>query len=167
MSDNNLNDLFSQELIYEVKKFQTLKQLFLNGADINYQYPNGWCLLFELTISGLRDELEYFAEKGIDLEVRDRKGRTALFWAINHEEEQMVALLLKLGNDANEKVILTLPALHYAVYTNNKEIVSILLNHGACMENKDLDNKTALDYAYLYDRKELIEILENRVENKL
>lgn len=164
MSHNNFNNLCSQELVLQVENFETLKQLVLNGADINYQYYNGWCLLFELVILGLEEELSYFAKRGLNLEVRDEKGRTALFWAIYHENIEMVALLLKLGISANERIILTLPALHYSVYKNHKKIVNLLLDHSADIEMADINKKTSLDYAYLYKNEEMVKLLKNRVK---
>ena len=48
MSCNTLQDALSSELILSAKDIDTIKQLLINGAEINYQSTDGWCLLFEL-----------------------------------------------------------------------------------------------------------------------
>jgi len=160
MSCNTLQDALSSELILHAKDITTVKQLLLNGADINYQSDEGWCLLFELISSGLEEHIQEINDPILDLHVTDSKGRSALFWAIYHEHPHVIKTLLHLGYDMKQPVTQDLPALHYAVYKNNASIVSTLLEHNVDIDLEDKFEQTALSYAYYYKRDEMIDLLQ-------
>jgi len=160
MSCNTLQDALSSELILNAKDITTLKQLLLNGADINYQSDEGWCLLFELISLGLERHIQEINAPTLDLHITDNKGRSALFWAIYHEHPHVIKTLLSLGYDMKLPVTQDLPALHYAVYKNNASIVSTLLEYNANINLEDKYEQTALSYAYHYKRDEMIDLLQ-------
>ena len=162
MSCNTLQDALSSELILHAEDISTVKQLLLNGADINYQSNEGWCLLFELIVLGLDQHIVALKEDAFDIHIKDAKSRSALFWAINYEKPNIVKTLLALGYDINQNVTDELPALHYAVYKNNATIVTTLLEHQIDIECKDKYENSALGYAYLYQREEMIKLLKQR-----
>ena len=162
MSCNTLQDALSSELILHANNIETLKQLLLNGANINYQSQEGWCLLFELVSLGLDEHILSLKEMSLDINIRDTKGRSALFWAIHHEHIAVIDVLLQLNYDRAQGATHALPALHYAVYKNNADIVNMLLAGGTNIECQDLHHNTALSYAYFYDRKEMITLLKEK-----
>ena len=162
MSCNTLQDALSSELILHAEDISTVKQLLLNGADINYQSNEGWCLLFELIVLGLDQHIVALKEDAFNIHIKDTKSRSALFWAINYEKTNIVKTLLALGYDINQNVTDELPALHYAVYKNNATIVTTLLEHQIDIECKDKYENSALSYAYLYKREEMIKLLKQR-----
>jgi ankyrin repeat protein len=162
MSCNTLQDALSSELILHAHDLTTLKQLLLNGADINYQSKDGWCLLFELISLGLKEHIVALTHFSLDLTIRDGKKRNALFWAIYHKNVQMVETLLNLGYSPVLYVTDELPALHYAIYKNSSAIVNILLHYKFDIECQDLYENTALSYAHLYGREEMVQLLEAR-----
>ena len=162
MSCNTLEDALSSELILHAKDITTVRQLLVNGADINYQSEEGWCLLFELISLGLDEHVITLQDSNIDIEIRDNKGRSALFWAIHHDSPDMINILLNLGYDTSQTVTEELPALHYAVYKNNADIVTTLLEHKLNIECQDKYKNTALSYAYIYKREEMIILLKQR-----
>ncbi|CAA6818643.1 MAG: Unknown protein [uncultured Sulfurovum sp.] len=153
-------NVLSCELLLHADDLDTLEQLVFNGADLNYQAENGWCLLFEFASLDLHKELSHFARKNLNIFNSDTKGRTAIFWAIYHSKVESLKVLLQLGCDANEDAISALPALHYAVYKNNTNIVETLLAHGADIHKEDDLGHTALSYAQVYEREEMIKLLE-------
>lgn len=162
MSCNTLKDALSSELILHATDIQTVKQLLLNGAEINYQSDEGWCLLFELISLNLYEEIASLQNSKLNLEITDSKGRNALFWSIHHEYHDVLKTLISMGCDLSKSVINELPALHYAVYKNNKEITTLLLDEGVDIECKDRHNNTALAYAFLYESEEMIKLLTQR-----
>ena len=162
MSCNTLQDALSSELILHASDSQTVKQLLINGAEINYQSEEGWCLLFELISLNLYQEIVSLKHTKLNIEIIDAKGRNALFWSIYHEHHHVLETLIVMGSDLTTCVTNGLPALHYAVYKNNTEIITLLLESGVDIESKDSHNNTALAYAYLYEREEVITLLTQR-----
>ena len=162
MSCNTLQDALSSELILNARDFDTLKQLVYNGANINYQSEEGWCLLFELISLELSAEIRYFAYKEMDIHLKDSKGRTALFWAIHHNYPTVVKTLIEIGYNPKEYITPELPALHYAVYKNDADIVNTLLEGGVDIESKDKHQITALGYAHIYKKEEMIKLLSHK-----
>jgi len=162
MSCNSLQNALSSELILHARDIVTVKQLLLNGADVNYQSDEGWCLLFEFISLDLDQHILSLEEFSLNTDVKDGKGRSALFWAIHHESAKVMNALLQLGCDVSELVMDGLPALHYAVYKSNAKIVNVLLEKGADIESHDMHKNTALSYAYLYKKEEMITLLKQR-----
>ncbi len=162
MSCNTLQDALSSELILNASDIQTVKQLLSNGAQINYQSEEGWCLLFELISLNLYHEIASLKHTKLNIEIIDTKGRNALFWSIYHEHHHVLETLVLMGCDLTTCVTQGLPALHYAVYKNNPEIITLLLESGVDIESKDSHDNTALAYAHLYEREKVITLLTKR-----
>lgn len=162
MSCNTLESALSSELILHAEDMATIQQLILNGADINYQSEEGWCLLFELVSLGLQQHIVALKDTALDIHITDSKGRTALFWAIHHEYPEVIETLLHLGYDTTRPVTDVLPALHYAVYKDNVSILTVLLEHKLDIEAEDKYHQTALSYAYHYKREAMIKLLKQR-----
>ena len=162
MSCNTLQDALSSELILHAADIDTVKQLLMNGAKINYQSDEGWCLLFELISLNLHKEIASLKTRDLDIEITDAKGRNALFWSIYHENLEVLETLISMGCDLESSVIDGLPALHYAVYKDNIKIVSLLLDKGVHINCKDRYDNTALDYAHLYESENMISVLTQR-----
>jgi len=162
MSCSTLKSALSSELILHANDIETLKQLLINGADINYQSKEGWCLLFELISLGLDKNITQLKNLGMSFDIIDSKNRTALFWAMHYEDEDVIAILINEGYDLSKPVTDVLPALHYAVYKNNTAIVNLLLKHNYDIESKDTYDNTALSYAYHYKNETMIALLKQR-----
>ena len=96
MSCNTLQDALSSELILHATDIQTVKQLLINGAEINYQSEEGWCLLFELISLNAYEEIESLRQHRLNIDLKDAKGRSALFLAIHYQHEAVIQLLLHM-----------------------------------------------------------------------
>ena len=129
MSINEVKQELSKELIFHVDNINTLKQLILNGADINYQNINGWCALFEAVCLGYNETVVFLISMQGDIQLKDKKGRNALFWALYHEDISMVKTLISLGVNPKEEVYPGLSSLEYASYKNNVFLIDILLKN--------------------------------------
>ncbi len=162
MSCNTLQDALSSELILHAADSQTVKQLLINGAEINYQSEEGWCLLFELIALNNYQEIALLNHTKLNIEISDAKGRNALFWSIYHDHHHVLETLIAMGCNLTTCVTNGLPALHYAVYKNNTEIITLLLDQGVDIESKDSHDNTALAYAHLYEREAVITLLTQR-----
>ena len=162
MSCNSLKDALSSELILHAQDTQTLKQLILNGADVNYQSQDGWCLLFECIALNLYQNIIALKNDKLNLNIRDTKGRSALFWAIHYEHNDVIKTLIALDYNLKLTVTKELPALHYAIYKNNKELVNTLLDAGVALDMRDTYDNTALDYAKHYQHTQMVALLEKR-----
>jgi ankyrin repeat protein len=162
MSCNTLEDALSSELILQAKDIETVKQLLVNGADINYQSVEGWCLLFELISMNAYKEIESLRQHRFYIDIKDSKGRSALFWAIHYKHKAVIEVLLTMGINLHENVSNGLPSLHYAIHQNIPEIVCLLLDTGADIESTDPYHNTALNYAMLYENDIMIDLLISR-----
>jgi len=160
MSYNNI-ELLSQELIEHSHNKETINQLLLNGANINYKTSSTWCLLFEFIANADFKSIKYFSKKQLNINIRDNKGRNSLFWAIYFNNDEIFKLLIHLGVNVNNDIIYGIPALHYAVYKNNIEIVKFLLKEKANKLKIDIFGKTAIQYAIRYKHKEIEMLLKN------
>jgi len=162
MSCHSLKDALSSELILHAADTHTVQQLLINGAEINYQSAEGWCLLFELISLNLYQEIALLNHTKLNIEISDTKGRNALFWSIYHDHPNVLKTLIGMGCNLEAHVTYGLPALHYAVYKNNTGIITLLLDEGVDIESKDSHNNTALAYAHLYEREEMVTLLTQR-----
>lgn len=89
--------------------YQTIRYLLRHGADINTvdgEHMNTIMFLLHYPISNSRKCLKtirLLVEKGIDLNYQDKKGRNALFYAIEKEEVEIIRFLLRAGIDVNAR----------------------------------------------------------------
>lgn len=157
----SIKNILSCELLLHAHEIETLEQLILNGADLNYQAENGWCLLFEFVSLNLHKELKHFANKNLNIHMKDYKGRTALFWAIYHNHVECVKTLLDLNYNIHAEVFPSLPPLHYAVYKNSSQIVKLLIASGIDVNHEDNLEQSASAYAQIYEREEMIDLLKS------
>ncbi|EAX91107.1 hypothetical protein TVAG_308670 [Trichomonas vaginalis G3] len=128
---------------------------------------------------------EVLLEHGIDVNITNEYGKTALDYAIKNncretiellrsriakiprKEEYSVSQLLVAamknifprGTDINKKDKNGQTALHIAAWKNNKEVAEILISHDANINEKDIYGKTALSVAAINNSEETAEVL--------
>jgi ankyrin repeat protein len=66
-------------------------------------------------------------ETGVDVNLAQVDGTTALHWAAFHDDAELVALLLKAGADVNTANLYGVPPLAQACINGNATIVKLLL----------------------------------------
>ena len=90
-------------------------------------------------------------EKGVDINLQDADGWTALFAACNDGNAQLTDILLNADADpnisTNEGTWEGISPLMRASQTGNHEIVKLLIQKGADVNKKDQDGWTALHWA--------------------
>ncbi len=94
-----------------------------------------------------RDCLQLILTTGIDTNVQDTKGNTALMFASENSSLTFVKMLLEAGADVNKKNNEGKTALMFASQKDNIEVVQTLLDSGAEINAQTNDGKTPLLYA--------------------
>ncbi|KAM0511528.1 hypothetical protein ACHAPE_009781 [Trichoderma viride] len=96
---------------------------------------------------GRLDAVKLFIERGVDVNLADKKGRTALHWAAVRDNFEMVQYLLKQGASLEIRDDEGYTPALYAAMNGIKSIVETLLDHGADLEYADQRGRTMLSWA--------------------
>ncbi len=96
---------------------------------------------------GQYDVLMMLLDRGVDVNIKDEHGRTALFYAVEEGQTSEVKLLLEKGADVNAKDELGRTALSFAAEEDQTTVAAMLLDAGAEADVKDESGRTPLDYA--------------------
>lgn len=147
------------ELILDtVKSDGGLEQLKFNQIDINHQNSRGWCLLFEAASVFSLNSLEKLLDSGVMINIRDDKGRNALFWALFTGNAKSASLLIRRGIDYCSNIMGGITTLHYTIFKNEFEVFK-LLSDFMNINITDSQGSTPLMCAAFYDRDEMVEYL--------
>ena len=134
------------------KDIEMFKFLLKNGADINRTNFDGDTILLEV----VRDKynarfddstLELLLKHKIDVNKRNNKLETALYWSITNNNDDYTKLLLEHGADPNIHIMKGDTVLHIAVRNKNIELIKLLLEHDADPSIKNNSGKSPLDIA--------------------
>ena len=98
-------------------------------------------------------------EKGEDVNVKGRYGRTPLHSAASLATVEVAALLIEKGADVNVKSISGLTPLHVAAGANKVEVAAWLIKKGATVNVKDSSGRTPLHLAAVADSHETAALL--------
>jgi ankyrin repeat protein len=143
--------------------------LLKQGADLNIsQKNNNFIPLLTAADNGDLKLVKLLLDKGIDIDIQDRFGFTALMLGCKEQNTKTVKYLLDRGADPSKKTTLGQDAFWYAFEKRNYEILEILINH-KCYMNSYYFSKysgsapyfpaTALYQAIYYDDFEMAEFL--------
>ncbi|PNF14881.1 hypothetical protein B7P43_G05129 [Cryptotermes secundus] len=108
------------------------------------------------------ETLIWLLENGVSVNIKDRKGRTPLFYAINEEYPHLVQILIDKGADVNIKQtgLHNVTPLHVAVSHGTFDIVRVLLRNGANMYIPCSSlHQTPVHWAAKEGKVELIELM--------
>ena len=98
-------------------------------------------------------------ESGADVDCKDNQGKTALIYAVENENVELIDTLIEVGADINSQDESGKTAMHYASKNDNVETVQRLFKAGADILIKDTQEKTALENCNIKD-----EFLKNNLE---
>ena len=103
---------------------------------------------------------DILAAGGVDKDIRDALGATALHVATLHANLMVVKLLLDYGFDPNARAVKNgNTPLHYAVAANNIGAARLLLQYYANKNIRNLEGLTPLDKARREGKDEMIRLL--------
>jgi len=142
----------------------SVKLLLARGAPANAQDRDGCSALFQAAGLGSTSIVRILLEHvggGVDLEMRDHKGRTALHIAARKSHIAVLRLLLDSGAKVNAVDGHGKTALFEAVAAGNKAGVQLLLDRKADINTRDERGRTVLMYACEDRLLALVEILRN------
>ncbi|GBE61235.1 ankyrin repeat domain containing protein, putative [Babesia ovata] len=126
-------------------------------VDVTHVDDVGRSALHYASAAGSAPCVEYLLASGVDVNLADRKGWTAIHIAVSKNFTDVAKMLVDAG--ANITTLLKhkcapvrlmdvySPAIHFAAIKGNKEITQLLLDHGATLNDLDSANMTPLHYA--------------------
>lgn len=91
----------------------------------------GFTPLIECAITRQTAIAEQLLARGVEVDKPDVTGRTALFWAVDNSDLELIHVLLKYKADPNAYTTASMPILVYPVLREQTDIKRILYQHGA------------------------------------
>ncbi|XP_036887868.1 ankyrin repeat domain-containing protein 29 isoform X3 [Sturnira hondurensis] len=121
-----------------------VRELVLQGADINLQRESGTTALFFAAQQGHNDVVRFLFEFGASTEFRTKDGGTALLAASQYGHRQVVDTLLKHGANIHDQLCDGATALFLAAQGGYLDVTRLLLSSGAKVNQPRQDGTTAL-----------------------
>lgn len=139
-----------------------VQALLDHGADVNVKDPDGRTPLILAARGAHTGVAQELMDRGADIHARCY-GRSALLWAIESSDIDIVMALLEHGADVNESNENGTTALMSAAEEGHTDVVKVLLDRGASRYARDQDGRTALSYAIHYKRRVKIILVRERL----
>lgn len=103
--------------------------------------------------------IEFFINKGANVEARDKLLKTPLHYACEAGNTLAVKMLMENGSDPFEKDNCGRTALHYSVYCGRTDIIALLTQHTTdIVHMKDHAGRTALHHAVFMEANQVLMI---------
>lgn len=135
-----MHDSYLHHAAFYDKKGTITKMLIDKGADPNIQNINGVTPLIYAVINGLIAVVKVLLDsKIIKLDMSDKLGHSALFYAVQYMRHDIMALLLKKKASMDVKEAKTNNSLvHLAVINNDMKALDILLKNNAKIDQANV-----------------------------
>lgn len=144
----------------QARDAMALNAFFDAGINPNAQNSDGRTVLIAAAARGDLETVNLLLSRGVDLNVKDKRGYSAMSHAIEAMYENVVDVLLSRPElDPNCRGLNQRPALLAYVWRDNKERVEKLVAHGADVNAQDADGDTALHGAAQTGNVEIIRLL--------
>ena len=139
--------------VMKTERPEILDAFIRAGFRVNEPIEDDLTLLMTNTRWPRRSNLiQFFVERGANVNLRDKDGRTALHHALTSRDGGAYAIeLIKNGADVNALDKYGRTPLFYAVSINRRDMVKALLENGADPLKQDERGKTALWYATMQE----------------
>ncbi|KAJ4256269.1 hypothetical protein NW762_009349 [Fusarium torreyae] len=136
-------------------------ETLMNHRDIKEYLPSGSDLIVTAVADGRFKISEGLLRHGMDPDVPDDTGRTALWWAINLQRMDLVKLLLDYNADPNFMTAQLPTPLILAVMGKNLDIIKLLVERGADIEKKEIpgngQERTPMHVALYLNEQEIVQ----------
>ena len=125
-----------------------------SGADLNERGYNDMSPMHCTIFNGLNHLLEILLDNsvGLELNIRDSKGNTALIYATIHNNPCAVKMLIDKGAILNISNVHNETSLILSVKNNKFEIFNLLLENSSCISSVDKNGCNILHYMIEYDK---------------
>jgi len=150
-----ISQINNQILMLDPKEdFDRFIRLMNKGANVNTaaSYP----LIYKVIQQGNLNLLKVLKEKGADINIRDRDGKTPLSVASWNGYKEIVKYLVKNGAYINYGLH---PPLCEAAYSGETEILKILLENGGDVNFRDEEKRSPLHCAAMGNQLKVIQLL--------
>ncbi|XP_048662389.1 ankyrin repeat domain-containing protein 29 isoform X5 [Marmota marmota marmota] len=157
-----------------------VRELVLQGADINLQRESGTTALFFAAQQGHNDVVRFLFGFGASTECRTKDGGTALLAASQYGHMQVVETLLKHGANIHDQLYDGATALFLAAQGGYLDVIRLLLSSGAKVNQPRQDGTAPLWIASQMGHSEVVRVMllrgadrdatrnqENKVEVKV
>ena len=142
----------------EQKNWQEIKRLVHMGGNLNasYDFHRSTPFMYAVTVFHKAQEIENLINLGGDVKYKNRKGETALMYAVESGCEDIVPwVMVDYGAELDAQDVYGNTALMRCIkskhFKNNKKILFSLIDYGADLTNlKDQKGRTGWDL--LWDR---------------
>lgn len=141
------------------------KYLLSRGADVNKVSTVDMQTALHLVVQASHEHVSAIVplleSDGVEINVKDRYGRTPLLWAVILGKELLAGRLLDAGADCEGVDILGRTILHYAAKTMDARFVRKILEKSSrkVIEAVDRDEQSVLHFAALGGNQEIVELL--------
>lgn len=119
---------FIKSGVPSLNRRDVIRTLFRNGAEVDFQNNT---LVVRLLACLLREDAEILLACGVDIDTRDSRGHTALFFAASHRWVDSVDMLLALGADINASSYNEQKPVEAATVLGYTDCVKALVRRGA------------------------------------
>jgi ankyrin repeat protein len=151
--------------------FKVAKLLLNSGANIESRDRDGYtpllCMLRRLSrmrgmssheIQPVKSFVLLLLDKGADISVSCKKGRTALSWAAEIGDREIVTYILGKGADVDLSDNNGLSPLSYAARSGDRQTVLHLLEFGADINSRDNSGIAPLSWAAIWGQVEVVDL---------
>lgn len=133
----NIKDRLAQTALYWAvlhREPEVIRTLLEAGANPNFKY-NGETLLVKwvkkFSNEGVPEKINLLLEFNADTNIKDKKGNTALIYAVKHGTPELIKALIKHGANINTPDNMGYTPLMEAILSKKQKIVETLLQLGA------------------------------------
>ncbi len=134
----------------------------LKDINVKYEYTTLHWVAKEGTVKIMRILIGW----GINLDTKDRKGRTALHVAAEWGREDIVKELIENGANVNIVDKNEETALHAAARRGFVKIATILIENGINVDRMNKNDKTATDIAIQYRQNQIAGLIEDFIKKR-
>ena len=121
--------------------------------------------LLEAAENGNIEMVRQLLDDGVDVNIQNRNGDTALIKSSLKGHTDIIKLLLNHGADPNIKTAYGCNALIWASEKGHTDIVDLLLNHGTDANIQNINGETALIWASWMGHTDVVELLTNHMNS--
>lgn len=136
-----------------------VRELVLQGADINLQRESGTTALFFAAQQGHNNIVRFLFEFGASTEFRTKDGGTALLAASQYGHMQVVETLLKHGANIHDQLYDGATALFLAAQGGYLDVIRLLLSSGAKVNQPRQDGTAPLWIASQMGHSEVVRVM--------